>query len=109
AKPAEAAPPASEGSVVLASSSTDAASDPPSDVERRLVVFTDGGSPRLVSFGEREVRGPLELEVRFRNANPLCYEYSTNIAASRIAASDQPLPERVPGIGAFGATSSANF
>lgn len=55
------------------------------------------------------MRGPLELEVRFRNANALCYEYSTNVAASRMAASDQPLPTRVPGIGAFGAASSASF
>ena len=82
---------------------------PDDDIERRLVVFTDGPSPRLIASGDRAVRGMLELEVRFRNANPLCYEYSTNIAASHVAASDQPLPERVPGIGAFGATSSANF
>jgi hypothetical protein len=55
------------------------------------------------------VHGAFELEIRFRNANPLCYEYSTNIAASRVAASDLPLPERVPGIGSLGAQSSTNF
>lgn len=79
------------------------------DIERRVVVFTDGPSPQLVSTGSRSVHGPLELEIRFRNANPLCYEYSTNIAASRVAASDLPLPERVPGIGSLGAQSTATF
>lgn len=79
------------------------------DIERRVVVFTDGAAPQLVSSGPKSVRGPLELEIRFRNANPLCYEYSTNVAASRVAASDLPLPERVPGIGSLGAQSSSTF
>jgi hypothetical protein len=79
------------------------------EIERRAVVFTDGASPQLVSSGSRYVHGPLELEIRFRNANPLCYEYSTNVAASRVAASDMPLPERIPGIGSLGAQSSSSF
>jgi hypothetical protein len=82
---------------------------PSDDFEHRLVVFTDGASPRIVSTGDREVRGPLELEVRFRSVNPLCFEYETNISASRVAANDRSLPASVPGMGALGAPSSRTF
>jgi hypothetical protein len=77
--------------------------------ERRVVVFTDGPSPRLVSSGKTSVRGPLELEVRFRDVNPLCYAYSTTVAASRVAATDQPLPVRAPGIAGFSAQTAVSF
>lgn len=79
------------------------------NAHRRVVVFTDGPSPKIVSSGDRLVQGALELEVRFKNANPLCYSYSTNIAASRVAASDQALPARAPGIGAFGSIAPRSF
>ncbi len=104
--PAVPAPPAT---ITPAPRARRAAPPPDDDVEQRLVVYTDGQSPRIVASGTSSVHGELELEVRFRNANPLCYEYSTNVAASRVAASDQPLPDLVPGLGALGAPSSTGF
>lgn len=46
--------------------------------EQRWVVFQDGEVPHIQVSGDRYVRGDLELEIRFKDANPLCFAYSVD-------------------------------
>jgi len=61
--------------------------------EQRVVVFRDGPMPKLEVNGERWVRGPVDVELRFEGTNPFCYRYHTGFGAGAAAyGADAPLP-----------------
>jgi hypothetical protein len=60
------------------------------DAELRVVTYVDGSTPRFEAAGGRYIRGPMQLELRFQNINPLCYRYTTNIASPGAAGPSIP-------------------
>ncbi|NRA32173.1 MAG: hypothetical protein HRU17_02430 [Polyangiaceae bacterium] len=73
------------------------------------MTFTDGASPQVDVIGAPKVHGPMDLEIQFQGANPLCFSYSTNISASRVAASQIELPNQVPTVGVSNDTDAPRF